>query len=849
MSKYVNSTVFWYKKSASKLRIFFISLFSIFLFFLIFASLFGYQVVSQYSRELPQAKNLVIRTEESSQILDRNKNVLKTLFLSEQRIYDPLTDISKHMQNAVIASEDERFYQHNGFDPKAVIRAIFHNLLSGDFAEGGSTITQQLARNVFLTADKTISRKVKEIILSIRIEQNYKKTEILELYLNQAFFGEGCYGVETASRKYFNKHAKDLTLAEASLLTAVLPAPSVYSIRYSLPIVKEQQKTVLYKMRINGYITEAEEKKALETIVKLSSGNTLPDNQTILADGSDYFVDYVKEEVQKKLSFSELYKGGLKIQTTIDPGIQKIAFSSFTKILDEGQKTGSLPTGRKDSKGTIQPQGAVVVLSPKTGEILAMVGGRNYQNTKFNRSTALRQPGSSFKIFAYTAAIDTGVLSPESILVSEPVNIDGWRPREWTYGYFGAMSVRRAIAISSNIAAVKATMKVGLDKTVEYAKRLGIKSELIAVPSIALGSVEVRPLDMASAYGVLSNRGKYLEPNSILKIEKRNFSEPLFVPKNVAKQVISPQAAYIMTDLLKGPISPDGTASQVGIPDLYMAGKTGTTENFRDGWFVGYTPYFSISVYVGSDSKEVDLSAVQNYGSVFSGKIFKSIMNQIYFGKGNTHIPNTDWERPEGLIQLKICMVTGKIANISCPFHYETHILGSEPGVCEQKHVPKKIVEKDKKTKDPAKKVPDDKKTTTDDKNTAEKPKEPDQPANPPETPSEPNNPTEPPPTAPPNQSFTKPPISDSDTFRVEFSSNKIKKGSPVEINFQINDPTGSSLEIFINGNLVAYLTDYPFRYYYFPEEEGENLFQAVLKNSNGSILGSKIFYFYVFPN
>jgi len=819
------------------------SFFLIFLFFFLIAGFYGFQVVQQYGRELPQAKNLIIRTEESSQILDRNNNVLKTLFLSEQRIYNPLTEISKHMQNAVIASEDERFYQHNGLDVKAVFRAIFHNLLSGGFDEGGSTLTQQLARNVFLTTDKTISRKVKEIILSLRIEQNFKKTEILELYINQSYFGEGCYGVETAARKFFNKHAKDLNIAEASLLTAVLPAPSVYSLRNAMPIVKENQKNVLYKMKVNGYITEEEEKKAFDAVIKISSGNTLPDNQTLLPDGTDYFVDYVKEEVQKKLSFSELYKGGLKIQTTIDPEFQKIAYASFTKTLEEGQKNGSIPSGKKDSKGTAQPQGAVVILSPKTGEILAMVGGRNYQNTKFNRVLSLRQPGSSFKVFAYTAAIDTGHLTPESLLVSEPINIDGWRPREWTSGYFGSMSVRRAIAISSNIAAVKATMKVGLDKTVDYAKRMGIKSDLLAVPSIALGSVEVRPLDMASAYGVISNRGQYFEPYSIVKIDKRNFSEPVFLQKRLGKQVISPQAAYEMTDLLKGPISPDGTASQVGIPDLYMAGKTGTTENFKDGWFVGITPYVSVAIYVGSDSKEVDMSAVQNYGSVFSGKIFKSIMNQIYFGTGKKKFPNVDWERPGGFIQLKICLITGKIANISCPYHYETHILGTEPGECGQKHVPKKVEEKDKKPKEPEKKNPDDKKDPKDDKNNPEIPNDPNQPSNPPDTPEEP------PPGDLPDQSFTKPPLSDSDTFRVEFSTTKIRKGSPVEINFQINDPTGSSLEIFINGNLVAYLNDYPFRYYFYPEETGENLFQAVLKSSTGSILGSKIFYFYVFPS
>lgn len=844
MSKYLNRNLFAYKRSGSRLRILLMSIIIIFLLSIIIGAFFSYQLITQYANELPAAKDIIIRSEESSQIMDRNNRVIKTLYLTEQRVFTSLDDVSPFLQNAVVASEDERFFKHNGFDLRGFMRAVYSNIISGDFAEGGSTITQQLARDVYLTNDKTITRKIKEIILSLRIEENYKKTEILELYLNQAYFGESCYGVETASKKYFNKKAKDLDLAEASLLTAVLPAPSVYSLRGSLDLVKQQQINVLAKMVANGYITQEESDQAYRKKVIINSGNTLPNNQTLLADGADYFLDYIKEEVQKTVSFSELYKGGLKIYTTFDPEIQRIAYQSLKKVLEEGQKNGSLPTNKKDKLGVIQPQGAVVALSSKTGEIFAMVGGRDYQNTKFNRSTALRQPGSAFKTFVYTAAIDRGALSPESILVSEPINVEGWRPREWSYGYFGPLSVRSAIRISSNIAAVKAALKVGVQNVVDYAKKMGIQSNLLAVPSIALGTVEVKPIDMASAYSVIANKGLLNPPYSLLRIEKRNYLDPIYQHKQISKQVISPQAAYLMADLLKEPISSEGTASAVGIPGLYMAGKTGTTENFKDGWFVGFTPYLSVAIYVGSDSKEVDLSSVSNYGSVFSGKTFRSMLSQIYFGPLKSRFPNTDWESPQGFIRLKICSVTGNVANYTCPFRWGTYIYGNEPSVCNVKHTPPKIEEKKPTKPDPKK--PSDPKTPSDTSNPGDKkdPTKPSEDKPPTDNPVPPDSPSEP---STPENSFNKPPLSDTDAFRVDFSSSRIKKGSPVEIDFQLIDQNGVSFEIFINGNLVAYLNEYPYRHYFLPEETGENLFQAVLKDKDGKILGTKILYFYVF--
>jgi len=344
---------------------------------------------------------------------------------------------------------------------------------------------------------------------------------------------------------------------------------------------------------------------------------------------------------------------------------------------------------------------------------------------------------------------------------------------------------------------------------------------------------------------VIANKGLLNPPFSIVKIEKRNYLDPIFKHKPAIKQVISPQAAYLMADLLKEPISSEGTASAVGIPGLFMAGKTGTTENFKDGWFVGITPYISAAIYVGSDSKAVDLSSVTNYGSVFSGKTFRSIMSQIYFGSLKTRFPNTDWVAPQGYIRLKICTVTGLLANYSCPYHYETYIYGNEPGLCPKKHIAPKKEEKKPTKPDPKK--PEVKKPPTD----PDKPGDNIDPTKPPgeqkPPPTEQQPPENPPDPAIPDNSFYKSPLSDTDAFRVEFSSSRIKKGSPVEIDLQIIDQTGVSFEIFINGNLVAYLNEYPYRHYFLPEESGENLFQAVLKDKDGKILGTKILYFYVF--
>jgi penicillin-binding protein 1A len=838
-----NRTRDFSKKNKSPFQKIFLS-FLILLLIAIFASFFYlYRVYTQFSNELPKSEDIVITREESSSIYDRDGNLLKVLYLTEQRLYVPLKDISKAVQSAILASEDERFFLHEGVDLRAVLRAVYVNFLSGDLSEGGSTITQQLARNVFLGQEKTFTRKLKEMILSLRIESVYRKSEILEMYLNQCYFGEGCYGIETAARKYFNVHASDLDVAQASILAAVLPSPSTLNIYSSFDRVKVRQESVLQKMVANGFITQEEADKAYQKKITVFEGTSIKNNDVVLENGLEYFIDYVKDFVINKLSADELYKGGLKIHTTISLPVQKACYDSMKQVLQDGESKGVLPIERYDSLQVIQPQGAVVALDPQTGEILAMVGGRDYINTNYNRCLASRQPGSSFKVFAYTAAIDRGIIAPESRRVSEYINIEGWKPREWSGHYFGPMSVERAIQISSNIVAVKVAIETGLSTVIEYAQNMGIQTDLLAVPSIALGSVDVRPIDMASAFGTLSNEGRQIDPVGITQILKSGNVDPMYIHRLDEKQVVSPQASWIMTQLLQKPISPGGTASSIRVPGIHMAGKTGTTENYKDGWFVGFTKGITIAVYVGSDSKEVDLSYIKNYGSEFAGSIFKSVIQKVYDSSFPIKFRNEPWKKPEGIVSIRVCNETGLRANSSCPYHLETRINGLYPSYCSKKHISegeKQAKEEEKKKEEEQKETPELSDKNKDSSKTDENNDEPS-----PVTPNPPKEEPKPPQT--PETSFQSPFISDTGDFSISFSSQLLVVQSPVTVEFSIWDPQADSVELYLNGSLVAILNEFPYRYTFVPQMPGENIIQVILRDASNGILGNKIIPVYVF--
>ncbi|MDI6861746.1 MAG: PBP1A family penicillin-binding protein, partial [Caldisericia bacterium] len=565
---------------------------------------------------------------------DREGNLIKVVFFSENRIFVSLNEVPKHFIDALIASEDERFFKHKGVDFKAIIRSLFINIKTKEIIEGASTITMQLARELFLSKEVTLERKIKEMILALRLEKLYSKEEILTYYINQVFFGSGAYGVEAAARRYFGKHAKDLSLAESAMLVGILPSPSLTNPLVDFERAKIEQKRVLQRMVKVGFITQEEADKAYEEEIILKEFK-----EEVSNDPNGWFIDYVKDRVREILGEEILYKGGLKIYTTIDPKIQNLAYQTFNKVIEDNVKA-KIFSNKKDDLGVRQPQGAVVILDPKTGEILAMVGGRDYSETQFNRALALRKPGSSFKIFDYTPAIENGVVTPATIINSDYIELQGWIPKEWEGSYFGKLTVRDAITYSSNICAVKTGLRVGLDRVVYYARKMGIRTPLEPYPSMTIGGFEVTPLDMAVAYGVLANMGERVDARGITKILGKD-GRPLYESKPNPVRVVSKEASYIMTDLFKS-VTYYYFPEFRGIP---LACKSGTAGDFTSGWFIGYTKDFVVSTYIGSDKELIGLEGVKNWGRRFAGEVWRGIFKELIKIK-----KPTDWERPEKVI-------------------------------------------------------------------------------------------------------------------------------------------------------------------------------------------------------
>ncbi|PMP83480.1 MAG: penicillin-binding protein [Caldisericum exile] len=589
-------------------------------------SIFAFYI-NKAKKDLPNIDIYSFSPDQASQIFDYKGNLITNVYATENRIYVKLSEISPIAIKAVLAQEDKRFYEHGALDYKGILRAIYVALISGGRTiEGASTITQQLARTMFLTQERTIDRKVKEALLAIELEKRFTKDQILEMYLNQVYFGSGAYGIEQAALTYFGKHAKDLDLAEAAMLAGIIQAPSEYNPYANFDYAKAAQKEVLDKMLFYGIITQEEYNQAINEQIKLT-------NKVIEKDNMGYVIDYVKDFVASKFGSTMLYAGGLKIYTTIIPELQKAATQAIDEVLTNAEKGNIFPKGKKDSKGVIQPQAALTAVDANTGAILAMVGGRDYENTKFNRTVALKQPGSSFKIFDYTSAILYGSITPSSIILSENYSIDNWTPHEWEGRYFGYLSVRDALNESSNVAAVKTALSVGLDRVILTARKFGITTPLNSYPSIAIGSFEVKQLEMANAYATLGNGGIYHEPYIVKKILSAD-GRVLYEHQDQSYRAIPEDVAYIMNNIFSYVMAHKSNAKINGLPS---AGKTGSTDNWRDAWFDGYTPNISVSVWVGPDSDEVTFPDVMNAGARFPAMIWKKFMLTAmkYFPKNN----------------------------------------------------------------------------------------------------------------------------------------------------------------------------------------------------------------------
>lgn len=528
----------------------------------------------------------------ASQFYDINGNAIYTTLSEERRIPVTINDIPKHVQQAFIAIEDNRFYEHGGIDYRGTARALV-STLSGSEVQGGSTITQQLAKNAFLTQERSIIRKIKEAFIAKELEHKYTKDEILTMYLNQIYFGQGAYGIESASMYYFGKHVKQLDVAEAATLAAIPKSPNYFNPFENPQESKKRQELVIDQMVKYGLISA--EDGAAAKAEKLSF-NTYHKKST---DPRSYFFDMITQKVIEEVGADALYKGGLKIYTTLDSDMQRAAERAMKH----------LPTYYTDGKKITQPQMALVAIDPTTGYVKAMVGGRG--DDKFNRATlAVRQPGSAFKPFVYLTAMQNGY-TPASVIEDKVEEFSpGWKPQNSDRKEHGKVSLRSALIRSLNVPTVKLAQEVGVDKIIANAEKMGISTMVEsgaysdANLAMALGGLSkgVNPLEMAAAYGVLATNGMYCKPIALLKIVDREGKVLYEAKKSEAKRVIDAEAAYLTTNMMQD-VFVSGTASGMGI-GRQAAGKTGTTDTYIDAWFVGYTPNLSTAVWVGDDNNK-----------------------------------------------------------------------------------------------------------------------------------------------------------------------------------------------------------------------------------------------------
>jgi 1A family penicillin-binding protein len=609
-----------------------------------------------YARDIvvsvPAAEELrsIGSMDQATTLFDRADSAAFTIF-KEQRIDVPLARISPHLINAILAIEDQRFYDHNGIDVVRVAGAALSNLREGRRAQGGSTITQQLARQSFLTTEKTYRRKFTEIVVAARLEGQFSKDQILELYLNKVYFGDGLYGVEAASLGYLGKPASAVSVSEAALLAGLVKSPSSYAPTVSLEKATARRNVALRAMLDAKMIDSAAYKKAVKEPVKLDDA---------LRRG-EAFGQYFKEEVRRflveRFGWERVYQGGLKVYTTVDLDMQKAAEAEVARGIADIEKRQR----RKNEDESNPLQAALVALDPLNGEVRAMVGGRDFDKSNFNRATqAKRQPGSAFKPFVYAAALEQGY-SPATIIANldDPImTLQGaWVPED-EHSEGSSMTMRAALKTSSNRAAVRMLEDVGIPVTVDYAKRLGVGS-VPSVPSLALGSGEVTLSSMTAAYAAFANAGMVQTPMLVRRVETTE-GEVLYTANQEPQRAVSEQTAFLMSNMMADVVNA-GTgapARSVGFR-LPAAGKTGTTNDYHDAWFVGFTPRLAAGVWIGYDQPRTIIGG--GYASVLAVPVWGRFMAAA------TSKDRPEWfTTPDRITSATICRLSGKLATDSC---------------------------------------------------------------------------------------------------------------------------------------------------------------------------------------
>jgi penicillin-binding protein 1A len=627
--------------------------------------------VASILRQVPDREALrnVGTMSQATTLLDAKDQHAFTIF-REQRIEVPLSRVSKRLVDAILAIEDQRFYDHGGIDVVRVAGAALNNVLEGRLAQGGSTLTQQLARQSFLTPDKTWRRKITEIFVAARLERQFTKDEILGMYLNKVYFGDGLYGVEAAALGYFGKHAAEVSVAEAALLAGLVKAPSAYAPTVSVDRARTRRNVVLQAMRDVKMIDGPTYAAAVKEPVMLDDA---------LRRGEE-FGQYYKEEVRRflvqRFGWERVYQGGLKVYTTVNLDMQRAAEAEVARAIAEIEKR----QGARKTTGADSLQAALVAMDPHTGEVRALVGGRDFEQSSFNRATqAKRQPGSAFKPFVYAAALERG-FSPATLIenLDEPImTLQGaWVPED-EHLDSPSITMRMALRTSSNRAAVRMLDEVGIPVTVEYAQKMGVGS-VPSVPSLALGSGEVTLLSMTSAFSTFANDGLVPSPVLVRRVEGRD-GEVLYLNEQVQQRAISEITAFQMAEMLADVVN-SGTAWPARREGFTApaAGKTGTTNDYHDAWFVGFTPHLTTGVWVGYDQPRTIIG--RGYAADLAVPLWARFMKEA------TRSDKPDWfTRPSGVTTARICRLSGRLATDACHdderslAYYENFVAGTEP--------------------------------------------------------------------------------------------------------------------------------------------------------------------------
>jgi len=652
----------------------------------------GLSYVICLASDLPSLSQLEeYEPELATQVISADGVLLKQLY-TQRRSFIPLARIPDKMKQAVLAVEDHRFYSHWGMVPIRLVRAIFQDIITLSKGHGASTLTQQLARQLHLSLEKTVTRKIKEILTAIQIERTYTKDEILEMYLNQMSFGHGTYGVEAAAQKFFKKSVQDLTIAETALIAGQPQLPAILNpFKYPQRAIK-RRNIVLERMLDEGFITQAEYDEAVSSEIQL----TKLDEQSEYGI-APYFTEYVRQELQQRYGM-DLYKGGLKVYTTLDSRVQAAAEAAVKAHLPKQQKkiTDSLIRNHKLEKfinpDLIEEKGlqalladsafvdsvisarsavqtALVAMEIKTGHIWAMIGGRDFGESQFNRVMQThRQPGSAFKPIVYAAAIEGGNM-PCVEYLNQPITLpmpDGtrWTPPNYDGSIGGKTTLREGLRRSLNLVTGRLALDIGPQRMVDFAKRLGLTTEIPPYPAVALGSADVYPIEIVTAFSAFANLGTLTKPIAILRVEDK-YGNVLEQSKPYTHDVMPKTTAYIITDMLSTVINNGTGATARSVYKFYRpaGGKTGTTNDYTDAWFVGFTPQIVTGVWVGIDNPAMSLGPKQS-GAVAALPIWAPFMKVAH---DTLHLPVENFIQPPGVIRLDICNETKQRAGEFCP--------------------------------------------------------------------------------------------------------------------------------------------------------------------------------------